>query len=196
MVDYSLGILQKRIITNLAKHGLQNKNEIRKGVRANYKNVYYAVEKLIKRELIYKNDEDLYGLTFEGLDTALRLEIISEEECFRVIRRNRIKVPRSTKDEVLPILLMSKYFIEVDKYKIINKLTILFIEEHWVDFFKIFVSLSKDEQISHRFFTTTVSLIMEQILYSKYTDQEIINLVESIKTEETKQLFKKVRIEN
>ena len=190
MVDYSLGILQKRIITNLAKHGLQNKNEIRKGVRANYKNVYYAVEKLIKRELIYKNDEDLYGLTFEGLDTALRLEIISEEECFRVIRRNRIKVPRSTKDEVLPILLMSKYFIEVDKYKIINKLTILFIEEHWVDFFKIFVSLSKDEQISHRFFTTTVSLIMEQILYSKYTDQEIINLLESIKTEETKKLFK------
>ena len=190
MVDYSLGILQKRIIENLAKHGLQNKNEIRKGVRANYKNVYYAVEKLIQRKLIYKNDDDLYGLTFEGLDTILRLEIISEAECFRVIRRNKIKVPKNTEDEVLPILWFSKYFIEVDKHKAINKLTILFIEEHWVDFFKRFISLSKDEQISHRVFTTTISLIMEQILFRKYTNNEIINLVESIKTEETKKLFK------
>ena len=187
-MDYSLGILQKRILLNLAKHGLQNKNEIRKGVRANYKNVYYAVEKLILRNFIYKTD-DHYGLTFEGLDTTLRLEIISEKECFRVIKRNKIKIPKITESEVLPIFLSSQYFIDVSKYNLIKKITILFIEEYCEDYFKRFISLSKDKKISHRIFTTTISLILEQILYGKYLNDEIIDLVNQVKTEKAKNFF-------
>ena len=134
MRNGAFGILQKKILANLARYGIQNKNEIRKGVKANYKNVYYAVENLINRQLVTEIHSS-YGLSFQGLDTILRLQISSKKESYMIMKKNKIIIPTLVKNGVLPILNMANFFIDIQDSNRIQELTKIFIENYPEEYF-------------------------------------------------------------
>ena len=187
MKNGAFGILQKKILANLARYGIQNKNEIRKGVKANYKNVYYAVENLINRQLVTEIHSS-YGLSFQGLDTILRLQISSKKESYMIMKKNKIIIPTLVKNGVLPILNMANFFIDIQDSNRIQELTKIFIENYPEEYFDKLLSLSRDKPIGNRVYTATISLVLEQILTKKFAIKEISNIMEQIVTQEGRSL--------
>jgi len=170
--SYVLGALEKQILKRLAMHGLDNKQAIQKAVHSDYKSVYEAVDRLVDKKLVEEKRKvksekglkiSLFGLTMEGLDKGLRMNMFEAKKGYDILARNEIDIPLFKVEEktgfIYPLVEPIIKDFSLPKFK---QLTQAFMKEYPSDYFSGLTEFSEtDPDLNIRLYVTTCLLYIK-----------------------------------